>query len=182
LSNMFGRIFPNWLGDRWGSMNVYITCLFCAEVSHLKVRLSLPCSDVRTHMAWSCSPYCRPCILYPSAVLIYPDSLFPLASYGFFLGTTISLYLPAVASISKGDQDGGKRMGLALVPVGISSLVGTPISGAILGSDYDWWKGTVFASMTMLGGAVLVCSIKVPRRWPGSRRTMHESPTISDAV
>lgn len=54
-------------------------------------------------------------------------------------------------------------MGLALVPVGVSSLIGTPISGAILGPDYDWWKGVVFSSVS-----VVISVVKQAERteWP----------------
>ncbi|KAF9815954.1 hypothetical protein IEO21_04281 [Rhodonia placenta] len=118
ISNMLGRIFPNWLGDRWSPFDVYMVCLLCAGGVEFSM---LACSTS------------------------YGLILF-IIIYGFFLGTSISLYLPAVASLSNEKAREGKRMGLALVPVGVSSLIGTPISGAILGPDYDWWKGVVFSS------------------------------------
>ena len=79
----------------------------------------------------------------------------------------MSLYLPVVASISREGVDVGwveisstvsldniwftvirKRMGIALFPVGIASLVGTPIGGALIGHEYVWWKGVVFAAVS----------------------------------
>lgn len=146
ISNMLGRIFPNWLGDRWSPFDVYMVCLLCAGGVEFSM---LACSTS------------------------YGLILF-IIIYGFFLGTSISLYLPAVASLSNEKAREGKRMGLALVPVGVSSLIGTPISGAILGPDYDWWKGVVFSSITMLAGAILMCSIRLPSVLSTRRRN---SPT-----
>lgn len=40
------------------------------------------------------------------------------------------------------------RMGMAIVPVGVACLVGPPICGAILGVDYVWWRGILFASVS----------------------------------
>lgn len=40
------------------------------------------------------------------------------------------------------------RMGMAIVPVGVACLVGPPICGAILGVDYVWWRGVLFASVS----------------------------------
>lgn len=39
-------------------------------------------------------------------------------------------------------------MGMAIVPVGVACLVGPPICGAILGVDYVWWRGVLFASVS----------------------------------
>lgn len=41
-------------------------------------------------------------------------------------------------------------MGMAIVPVGIACLVGPPICGAVLGANYEWWKGVLFASVRFL--------------------------------
>lgn len=38
-------------------------------------------------------------------------------------------------------------MGVAIAPVGLASLIGTPIVGVILGKDFLWWKGITFASV-----------------------------------
>ena len=41
-------------------------------------------------------------------------------------------------------------MGIALFPVGIASLIGTPISGALIGHTYVWWKGATFAAVSLI--------------------------------
>lgn len=41
-------------------------------------------------------------------------------------------------------------MGVAMAPVGLASLIGSPIAGGILGKDLVWWKGITFASVRSL--------------------------------
>ena len=38
-------------------------------------------------------------------------------------------------------------MGIAFAVSAIAGLVGAPISGALLGDDYAWWKPAVFAGV-----------------------------------
>ena len=38
-------------------------------------------------------------------------------------------------------------MGYAWGPAGIAALIGPPLSAALLGKDYIWWRGVVFASV-----------------------------------
>lgn len=38
-------------------------------------------------------------------------------------------------------------MGVALVPVGIAYLIGSPITAAIIGKEFVWWRGITFAAV-----------------------------------
>ncbi|KAF8624636.1 hypothetical protein AX15_005790 [Amanita polypyramis BW_CC] len=67
--------------------------------------------------------------------------------YGFFFGSTISLFLPVVAYVAPSDADMGKVLGYAWAPGGIAALIGPPLSAALLGKDYIWWRGILFASL-----------------------------------
>ena len=40
-------------------------------------------------------------------------------------------------------------MGLALFPVGIASLVGTPIGGVLIGHAYVWWTGVLLVAVSL---------------------------------
>jgi hypothetical protein len=71
-----------------------------------------------------------------------------ICSYGFLFGSVIALYLPMITNITLPGTDMGKRMGFALAPVGVATLIGPPITGAILGKDYAWWKAIVFSSVS----------------------------------
>ncbi|KAF8625306.1 hypothetical protein AX15_005438 [Amanita polypyramis BW_CC] len=67
--------------------------------------------------------------------------------YGFFFGSTISLFLPVVAHLAPSDADIGKVLGYAWAPGGIAALIGPPLSAALLGRDYIWWRGISFAAV-----------------------------------
>ncbi|CCM02901.1 uncharacterized protein FIBRA_05015 [Fibroporia radiculosa] len=135
VSSGVGRILPNWFGDRWGPLDIYVICLFCAGALEFAM---LGCSTA------------------------YGLVLFTL-SYGFFLGTTVSLYLPVVSLLSKDGVDVGKRMGVALFPVGVASLIGNPVNGALVGKNSAWWKGVTLASVAMLTGASLALILRLSR-------------------
>jgi hypothetical protein len=68
-------------------------------------------------------------------------------SYGFCLGSVISLYIPMIVEISFAGANMGKRMAFAIVPSGIAALIGPPITGFLLGNDYSWWKAILFSSV-----------------------------------
>lgn len=40
-------------------------------------------------------------------------------------------------------------LGLAWGPGGIAALVGPPLGAALLGTNYIWWRGVVFAAVCM---------------------------------
>ncbi|KAG2366436.1 hypothetical protein BDR07DRAFT_480123 [Suillus spraguei] len=52
------------------------------------------------------------------------------------------------------------RTGILFATSGIGSLLGAPICGAILTSDYIWWKPAVFAGGVATAGSILLASIK----------------------
>jgi len=90
--------------------------------------------------------------------------------YGFFFGATISVYLPLIASLGASDVDIGKRIGISLVPVGLAYLIGSPITGTILGRDYTWWRGIIFASATMTSAVGCLMALKIIE-WRKHRET-----------
>lgn len=61
--------------------------------------------------------------------------------------TAVSLYFPAVLSLDRDVTRSGLRLGLASVPVGIASLIGTPIAGAVVGNN-RWWSGAIFTGVS----------------------------------
>ncbi|KAF8990608.1 MFS general substrate transporter [Cyathus striatus] len=118
-ASIFGRTIPNYFADKYGAINVYIL----STALNGLVGFSLM-----------------------GAGSIVGLTLFCIFD-GFFFGASIALYLPVIASLAPREADMGKTLGLAMAPVGLSALVGTPIAGAVLGSSLVWWKGITFASV-----------------------------------
>ncbi|KAF8685310.1 hypothetical protein AX14_004047 [Amanita brunnescens Koide BX004] len=75
--------------------------------------------------------------------------------YGFFFGSTVSLFLPVAAYLAPSDADLGMVLGYAWGPAGIAALVGPPLGAALLGQNYVWWRGVVFAALTFIVAAAL---------------------------
>ncbi|KAH9474617.1 Aspyridones efflux protein apdF [Psilocybe cubensis] len=133
VSSIFGRLFFNRLADRYGVFEVYIPCITATGKSgFLRVIASVmtKCTSVASIIVF--------CILY-----------------GIFSGSAVSLYFPAVLSLDRDVTRSGLRLGLASVPVGIASLVGTPIAAAVVGHD-RWWAGSVFTGVLELTAALLL--------------------------
>ncbi|KAF4618328.1 hypothetical protein D9613_011587 [Agrocybe pediades] len=127
-AGVFGRIIPNHLADRYGVIEVYIIC-------------SALCGFVGFAMLGCGSP--------PGLVLF-------CIFYGFFFNSATSLYIPLAAAIIPKGADVGLGLGIAVAPVGLASLIGSPMIGAIIGKDFVWWKGIIFASLCVVGAAVIM--------------------------
>ncbi|KAF4612666.1 hypothetical protein D9613_011882 [Agrocybe pediades] len=127
VAGIFGRILPNHLADRYGAMESFIVCsAFCGFIGFAM----LGCGTAAGLVLF--------CIFY-----------------GFFFHSTISLYLPVIAALTPAQADMGASFGIAVGPVGVASLIGSPITGAIVGKELAWWKGITFASVCMVASFVV---------------------------
>ncbi|KAJ7035732.1 major facilitator superfamily domain-containing protein, partial [Mycena alexandri] len=137
-STVFGRIIPGFFADQWGALEVYIACVGANGLVGFVMLSS-------GH----------------TAGLISFSILF-----GFFFGSTIALYIPVIVGLVPQNADMGKIIGIAVLPVGVASLIGTPIAGAILGPQLVWSRGIYFASVSVFGSSDYVTNH--PRRVPWS--------------
>jgi MFS family permease len=114
--SILGRIIPNALADRYGSLNLIIACTVGSAVlafGWLGVR------DLGGSVAY---------------VLLY----------GAFSGGVVSLTPSVIVGLSPDMSRVGTRMGMSFIISGIAILVGTPIAGAILGTEENpEWLGTI---------------------------------------
>lgn len=131
-----GRTLPNLLSDHVGPLNVQVPCALI------------------------------------SAVLVYGwlgiHTLGPLLAvailYGFFSGGWLALPPASVASLTPDLSHFGARMGLCFVSMAAGSLIGTPATGAILGTrgaGGDWDGARVWSATTILVGGLLMAGSRV---------------------
>ncbi|KAH6650553.1 major facilitator superfamily domain-containing protein [Chaetomium tenue] len=117
--SIFGRLIPNALADRYGSLNVLIVCIVASAV---------------LAFGWLGIHDIGGSVVY--ALL-----------YGAFSGAVVSLTPSVIVGLAPDMGRLGARMGLSFVISGIAILIGTPIAGAILGSnDNSQWLGTILYS------------------------------------
>ncbi|KAK3897794.1 major facilitator superfamily domain-containing protein [Staphylotrichum tortipilum] len=111
-----GRIVPNALADKYGSMNLILVCTFGSAVMVL---------------GWL-------------GITNMGGSIVYVLLYGAFSGGVVSLTPSVLVSLAPDMSRVGARMGMGFVVSGIAILVGTPIAGAILGSEeHPRWVGAI---------------------------------------
>jgi MFS family permease len=75
--------------------------------------------------------------------------------YGYFAGLYIAMVAPLVATLTPDLSELGARMGICFFISGFGSLIGTPISGALLTSNYTWWIPAVFSGVVSVIGGMM---------------------------
>ncbi|KIK68871.1 hypothetical protein GYMLUDRAFT_67575 [Collybiopsis luxurians FD-317 M1] len=119
-----------------------------------------------------------PCV-FICAVLIFSELAVTSASgsfivavlYGIFYGAYVGLFAPMVGSLAKADSEIGARMGICFAFNSFGGLIGTPIAGALLTSEYIWWRPTLFTGLSVIaGGFCLIASRFWISRYKGSSK------------
>jgi MFS family permease len=128
-----GRIVPNFLADHTGPLNVMI-----------------PCSTMTGVLA----------LVWIGIHNVGGTIVFSLL-YGFFSGGLVSIPPVAVVYLTKDMRKIGTRMGQCFFISAFGLLTGTPVSGAILGSSYDWLGVQLFSGIAVLVTAFLVIWARV---------------------
>ncbi|KAJ7364503.1 MFS general substrate transporter [Mycena albidolilacea] len=73
--------------------------------------------------------------------------------YGACFSAVLSLAFAGFASLAKGPEEVGARVGVALALCSIAVLISPPIQGVLLTSDFHWIAPVVFAGSVTLAGA-----------------------------
>ncbi|EIW76994.1 MFS general substrate transporter [Coniophora puteana RWD-64-598 SS2] len=89
--------------------------------------------------------------------------------YGVFFGIFIAMWSPSMAALTPDHDELGVRMGMGCAGMAIGALVGTPISGALLGSSYAWWKPGLFNGAMGLVACALVIGMRLTTGRPHLR-------------
>ncbi|KAG2130615.1 major facilitator superfamily domain-containing protein [Suillus bovinus] len=75
--------------------------------------------------------------------------------YGYSSGVYNAMLGPLAAILAPDPSELGGWMGILFFIGGFGSLIGTPISGILLSSNYTWWKPALFSGVAALVGAVM---------------------------
>lgn len=128
--SIVGRLFPNYLADKIGPLNVITPFTFACLV--------LAC-------AWV-------------GIQNTPGIIVFAVLYGLCSGTYVSLPSATISSLTKDMHHVGSRLGTCFFGGGIGILVGNPIAGALINvKEKSFWKAQVFCVMLVL--ATVVCLV-----------------------
>jgi len=62
---------------------------------------------------------------------------------------------PMVANLADDMSEIGLRMGVGFTLAGVGGVIGTPIDGALLTTEYHWWRAGVFSGVMALVGCMM---------------------------
>jgi predicted MFS family arabinose efflux permease len=126
-SSVFGRIFPNALADRIGTLNTLTPC-------------TLACGIVA--FSWIAADDTGDLLVF--AIL-----------YGFFSGSFVSLPPTTIVSLSDDLHKVGTRLGMSFSISGFGILVGTPVAGTLLNIDTGHFlRAQIFCAASMMVSCV----------------------------
>ncbi|OAX31165.1 MFS general substrate transporter [Rhizopogon vinicolor AM-OR11-026] len=75
--------------------------------------------------------------------------------YGSFAGVWAAMTAPLLTTLVSDVSELGARMGITFFINGLGFLIGPPISGALLTSNYTWWAPALFSGIVALAGAMM---------------------------
>ncbi|KAF2088673.1 MFS general substrate transporter [Saccharata proteae CBS 121410] len=132
-----GRLLPAIIADRYlGPVNVFIPVMFLAGV----------------------------CLFCWAAVTSLPGVTAFAVFYGFFGAGCQSLLQAALASLNTDMKKAGTRIGMGFGVVGVASLTGSPIGGALIEEDGNrYLYAQMFAGATMIVGSAVLVAARVSR-------------------
>ncbi|UNI24650.1 hypothetical protein JDV02_010382 [Purpureocillium takamizusanense] len=147
-----GRIVPSFIADRVGALDTYIAVLGCTFLSLLYwVSVATPAGNVAF------------------AVL-----------YGFFSGGVVSLATVVVTNITPDLSRLGTRLGMVSVLKGVGSLLGPPLSGAMLDATGGYLGVQLFAAMGFLLTTVFMVVLRLVVARRDARVLRGEGGTVKD--
>ena len=140
-ASFFGRLIPNFLGDRLGRINMSVVCYTVCAVL---------------------------CLCWTSATSTAGITIWNIV-YGFFSGAIFSLFSPVVAQGETGSfyfpgdsltrrpvcpnlADIGTYIGQGSTLCSFGALVGTPVSGVLI-RNYGYFCASLFSALTIFAGA-----------------------------
>ncbi|KAK9234222.1 major facilitator superfamily domain-containing protein [Lipomyces kononenkoae] len=131
----FGRIFPNFIADKVGPLNMMIPCTLLTAVMAF---------------VW-------PAVSSPGGCIVF--AIF----YGFFSGAFVSLPPPIIATLCPDLRMVGTRMGMSFSISGIGVLIGTPIAGALLSTPANYTATAMFCGACSAVASVLTIAVRVAK-------------------
>lgn len=157
-ASLFGRTIPGALSDRLGRINTVIPHLYICVVLIFIFPL---CTNLGGLLTFAIIfGYCSGC--YVSLLPAGGEYSGSVHVLGVSISLTLLLALSSrplllVAQLGS-TANVGTRLGQMFLLMSLGGLLGTPISGAILGTgdDLRWWPAMIYAGCMVLAGTMLI--------------------------
>ncbi|KAG9316682.1 major facilitator superfamily domain-containing protein [Chiua virens] len=75
--------------------------------------------------------------------------------FGYFEGVYVALCAPLITLLTHDVSELGARLGISLFMAGLGSLIGTPLAGVLLGSNYIWWRPSLLCGCFIIASTIL---------------------------
>lgn len=142
-SSIPGRIIPSLMADHWGSLTV-----IC------------PISVISSALIFAMF----------GTTTTGPVMVFTIL-YGFFTGAWLALIPVVLSSLAKSNREAGVRIGVGFFIISYPILTGTPINGALLGDNYQWYKTLLFSGILMsVGSVILIGTRQIVAKGKGTQK------------
>jgi MFS family permease len=137
-TSVFGRIIPNIIADKVGPMNVIFPCAIITGILIL----------------------CLIAVVNLGGVVTF------VLLFGFFSGSLVSLPPTVVVHLTKDRRFIGTRMGMCFSFTAVGALVSTPIGGALLKVNGEFWPTWVFGGvLSLVGGFLMFAARGLHKGW-----------------
>ncbi|PKX94761.1 MCT family MFS transporter [Aspergillus novofumigatus IBT 16806] len=133
-----GRIFPNFVADHTGPLNMLTPAVTATAV---------------LAFAWI-------------GVHNVPGIIVLSVLYGLFSGGFVSLPPVVMVTLTKDIRDLGTRLGMIFATTSIGLLIGTPIGGAIMSDTHNYLGVQLFTACCIITAAAIFAALRFSRTGP----------------
>ncbi|KAH8817085.1 major facilitator superfamily domain-containing protein [Xylogone sp. PMI_703] len=134
-ASTFGRIFPNYIADKTGPINMMAPCVLLSALMG----------------------YCWIAMKTKGTVIVFA------LLYGFFTGAFVSLPPTCIITLSPHLGIVGTRMGMVFTCAAFGLLIGTPVSGAILGGGSNYVGIQAFCASLLVASSVFLVITRIAK-------------------
>ncbi|KAF8809866.1 MFS general substrate transporter [Phlegmacium glaucopus] len=125
-SSLAGRLSPGFLARFFGVVHMTVASVVC----------------------------CGALILSMAAIGNVTSVVVIAVLYGYPAGIYIALEGPLIAFLTPDISELGARLGMAYILCAFGALIGPPIHGAVLSSNFVWWRPAIVSGISaLIGGA-----------------------------
>lgn len=130
-SSLLGSLSPGFFAHSLGVVNMLVTACFCCTI-----------------------------LIFAMVGLTNIPSFVAIAVlYGYFVGIYITLLAPVISFLTIDVSEFGSCMGMIFTFNAIGALIGPPIHGSLLSTDFIWWRPAVVSGMFALIGTSLFAAL-----------------------